>query len=233
MILSIETSTTVTSAALHDEGKLVALEITHVPNSAASQLAVMIDKVLKQHLSAVAGEGGSGRLDAVAVSSGPGSYTGLRIGVATAKGLCYALSIPLISINTLELMSFQIRNSKFEILNSFLAPMIDARRMEVYTMLLNEKLEVLQPVTASIIDPTSFSEILNYKKIYFFGNGASKCKEVLTHPNANFIDDIFPSAEWMGEMAFDLFSKKKFEDVADFEPLYLKDFVAKKPKSLV
>jgi len=228
-ILSIETSTTVTSAALHSEGKLLSFEITHVPNSAASQLAVMIDKVLKQHS---VGHGGP-KLDAVAVSSGPGSYTGLRIGTATAKGLCYALSIPLISINTLELMSYQILNSDSRILNSLMAPMIDARRMEVYTMLLNSKFEILQPVTASIIDSTSYSDILNYKKIFFFGNGSSKCKDVLTHPNANFIDNIFPSAEWMGGIAFDLFTRKKFEDVSDFEPLYLKDFVAKKPKSMV
>jgi len=224
VILSIETSTTVTSAALHEKGKLVAQEITHVPNSAASQLAVMIDKIMKQH---------PGTLDAVAVSGGPGSYTGLRIGTATAKGLCYALSVPLISINTLELMSYQTLNSKLVTPNSLMAPMIDARRMEVYTMLLNDKLEILQPVTASIIDATSYSDILNYKKIFFFGNGSSKCREILTHPNANFIDDIFPSAEWMGEMAFDLFKKGKFEDAGDFEPLYLKDFVAKKPKSLV
>jgi tRNA threonylcarbamoyladenosine biosynthesis protein TsaB len=217
-ILSIETSTTVCSVALHDEGKLVAFEITHVPNSAAGQLAVMIDKILKQH---------GAKLVAVAVSSGPGSYTGLRIGVATAKGLCYALSIPLLSVNSLELMAKQVNA------NSLMAPMIDARRMEVYTMLLNDKLEILQPVSASIIDSTSYSEILNYKKIFFFGNGSSKCKDVLTHPNANFIDDIFPSAEWMGGIAFDLFKKSKFENVSDFEPLYLKDFVAKKPKSLV
>lgn len=223
-ILSIETSTTVTSAALHQDGKLIAVEITHVPNSAASQLAVMIDKILKQH---------PVKLDAVAVSSGPGSYTGLRIGVATAKGICYALSVPLISVNTLQLMAYQVLHSQYEIRNSLMSPMIDARRMEVYTMLVNEKLDVVQPVSASIIDSSSFADILNYKKICFFGNGADKCKSTITHPNAVFIDGIFPSAEWMGETAFDLFKKDKFEDVSDFEPLYLKDFVAKKPKSLV
>jgi tRNA threonylcarbamoyladenosine biosynthesis protein TsaB len=131
-------------------------------------------------------------------------------------------------------MAHQVQNSKFDIgYSSVLCPMIDARRMEVYTMLLNDKLEVLQPVTASIIDANSYSDILNYRKIFFFGNGSSKCKDVLTHPNANFIDDIFPSAEWMGGIAFDLFKKRKFEDAGDFEPLYLKDFVAKKPKNLV
>jgi tRNA threonylcarbamoyladenosine biosynthesis protein TsaB len=223
VILSLETSTTVCSAALHHEGKLVALEITHIPNSAASQLAVMIDNLLKQH---------SGELDAVAVSSGPGSYTGLRIGAATAKGICYALSLPLIAINSLEIMAKQVHASP-EIRNSLLCPMIDARRMEVYTMLLNDKLEMIQPVTASVIDGSSYADVLNYKKVYFFGNGSEKCKSVITHPNAVFVENIFPSAEWMGETAFTLYREGKFENVASFEPAYLKDFIAKKPKSLV
>jgi tRNA threonylcarbamoyladenosine biosynthesis protein TsaB len=222
-LLSIETSTTVCSAALHKEGKLIALEITHTPNSAASLLAVMIDKLLKQS---------SEKPEAVAVSSGPGSYTGLRIGVATAKGICYALSLPLISINSLEILA-TYAHQQLTTNNYFLCPMIDARRMEVYTMLMNEKLELIQPVSASIIDESSYADILNYRKIFFFGNGSDKCKSVITHPNAQFIDGIFPSAEWMGETAFRLYSKKQFEDVADFEPAYLKDFIAKKPKSLV
>jgi tRNA threonylcarbamoyladenosine biosynthesis protein TsaB len=224
VILSIETSTTVCSAALHDDGKLVAFEITHTPNSAASKLAVMIDKLLKQQ---------PGRLQAVAVSGGPGSYTGLRIGVATAKGICYALSLPLIAVNSLELMAYQVRNSAFNIQHSLLCPMIDARRMEVYTMLLNERLEVISQIEAKVIDESSFAEILNYRKIFFFGNGSEKCKSVIAHSNGVFIDGIFPSAEWMGGLAQDAFGKKRFEDTADFEPSYLKDFIAKKPKSLV
>ena len=224
MILSIETSTTVCSAALHNDGKLIAFEITHVPNSAASQLAVMIDKLLKQH---------SGKLDAVAVSSGPGSYTGLRIGVATAKGLCYALSVPLLSVNTLELMASQLRHSTFDSRYSLLCPMIDARRMEVYTALFDNALNILSPVEAKVIDGSSFVDKLRDNKILFFGNGADKCKSVIDHPNAVFVDGIFPSAEFMGSIAFDRFGKNMFEDVADFEPAYLKDFIAKKPKSLV
>lgn len=223
-ILSIETSTTVCSAALHDQGKLLSLEITHTPNSAASQLAVMIDKLLK---------GSSIKIEAVAVSGGPGSYTGLRIGVATAKGICYALSLPLIALNSLEIMTIQMNNTKPETSDSLLCPMIDARRMEVYTMLFNGKLDVIQNVSASIIDETSYADILNYKKIYFFGNGSAKCKDTITHPNAKFVDGIFPSAGWMGGLAFNSFREKKFEDVSEFEPLYLKDFIAKKPKSLV
>jgi len=221
-ILSIDTSTTVCSAALHTDGKLIALEITHTPNSAASQLAVMIDKLLKQS---------SEKPGAVAVSSGPGSYTGLRIGVATAKGICYALSLPLIAVNSLEQMATQVRAGDHG--NAMLCPMIDARRMEVYTMLFNDKLDVIEPVQARVIDDSSYADILNYRKIFFFGNGSGKCREVINHPNAKFIDDIFPSAEWMGAIAFEAFKNKKFVAVGDFEPLYLKDFIAKKPKSLV
>jgi tRNA threonylcarbamoyladenosine biosynthesis protein TsaB len=227
-ILSIETSTTVTSAALHNKGELLSFEITHVPNSAASQLAVMIDKLLKQ-----ASLTGRDRLDAVAVSSGPGSYTGLRIGVATAKGICYASSVPLIAINTLELMAYQVRHSSSDIQYSLLCPMIDARRMEVYTALFQNTLDLVSPVEAKIIDSLSFVDELQKGKIAFFGNGADKCRATITHPNAVFIDHVFPSAEFMGSIAFEKFKSNKFEDVGDFEPAYLKDFIAKKPKSLV
>jgi tRNA threonylcarbamoyladenosine biosynthesis protein TsaB len=228
LILSIETSTTVCSAALHKDGRLVSLQITHEPNSAASQLAVMIDNLLNQ----------SGNPDAVAVSSGPGSYTGLRIGVATAKGICYGLNIPLISVNSLELMALEVvaafaQHSTFDIQHSLFCPMIDARRMEVYTMLLDSNMNVVSPIEAKVIDSSSFADKLQGHEILFFGNGAMKCEDTITHPNARFIEGIFPSAEWMGGIAFDLYQAKKFEDVSDFEPLYLKDFIAKKPKSLV
>lgn len=224
MILSIETSTTVCSAALHDRGELIALEITHEPNSAASQLAVMIDKLLRQP---------SVKLEAVAVSSGPGSYTGLRIGVATAKGICYALSLPLIAVNSLELMADGVRHSILDTRYSLLCPMIDARRMEVYTALFDNDLNFASPVEAKVIDESSFAGQLRDNKILFFGNGADKCRSTITHANAVFVDNIFPSAENMGALAFDLFGKNKFEDVSEFEPAYLKDFIAKKPKSLV
>jgi tRNA threonylcarbamoyladenosine biosynthesis protein TsaB len=225
LILSIETSTTVTSAALHLEGRHLASEITEVPNSAASQLAVMIDKVLNR-------SGFSSRdLNAVAVSAGPGSYTGLRIGVATAKGICYALNLPLISVNSLELMALQVNESNVS--GAWLCPMIDARRMEVYTMLLDRDLRVIEPVQARVIDALSYASVLEGNDVLFFGNGSDKCRDVISHGRAKFVGGVFPSAEWLGKLAFDRFRAGKFEDVAEFEPFYLKDFIAKKPKSLV
>ncbi|HZY81683.1 MAG TPA: tRNA (adenosine(37)-N6)-threonylcarbamoyltransferase complex dimerization subunit type 1 TsaB [Cyclobacteriaceae bacterium] len=220
MILSIETSTTVCSAALHDEGRLIASEIIHTPNSAASQLAVMIDKIL-----------GSGNIDAVAVSAGPGSYTGLRIGVATAKGICYGLDVPLIAVSSLELMALQVRESSSG--KPLFCPMIDARRMEVYTALFDTSLDLIEPIQARIIDSASYADVLERSQVFFFGNGADKCRGVIDHPHAQFIPGIFPSAEWLGRLAWPRFRDKKFEDVAEFEPFYLKDFIAKKPKSLV
>lgn len=243
LILSIETSTTVCSVALHREGKLIASEVIHVPNSAASQLAVMVEKIIST---------ASGDLDAVAVSSGPGSYTGLRIGVATAKGICYALDIPLIAVGSLEVMAMQVNSQQISShpashtpfvaprtshpapsTSHLLCPMIDARRMEVYTALFNTSLDLTEPVQARIIEASSYSEVLEKREILFFGNGSDKCKGVISHANAKFIDGVFPSAEWLGVLGFGRFSDRKFEDVGDFEPFYLKDFIAKKPKSLV
>jgi tRNA threonylcarbamoyladenosine biosynthesis protein TsaB len=220
LILSIETSTTVCSAALHGDGELVASEIIHTPNSAASQLAVIIDKILS-----AAGV----RPDAVAVSAGPGSYTGLRIGVATAKGVCYALDLPLIAVGSLETMAAQV-SEELRVTSEELCPMIDARRMEVYTSLFDSKLNVIEPVEARIIDASSYSAVLDKKKILFFGNGSDKCRGVISHANAAFVDGIFPSAEWLGRLAIARFREGRFEDVAEFEPFYLKDFIAKKPK---
>ncbi|HMJ70687.1 MAG TPA: tRNA (adenosine(37)-N6)-threonylcarbamoyltransferase complex dimerization subunit type 1 TsaB [Cyclobacteriaceae bacterium] len=225
LILSIETSTTVCSAALHREGELLASEITEVPNSAASQLAVMIDKILSR-AGVVARD-----LSAVAVSAGPGSYTGLRIGVATAKGVCYALGIPLIAVNSLELMAAQVTENNPG--GAWLCPMIDARRMEVYTMLFDNGLGVIEPVRASVIDASSYAAVVEKREVLFFGNGSDKCRDVITHPNAKFVSGMFPSAEWLGRLALERLRAGKFEDVGEFEPFYLKDFIAKKPKSLV
>lgn len=164
-------------------------------------------------------------IDAVAVGKGPGSFTGLRIGVSAAKGLCYALDKPLIAINSLKTMAasqISIPNTQYPIL---FCPMIDARRMEVYCAVYDEHLNEIKKTSADIIDQNSFSELLSKHIIYFFGDGAAKCRSIITHENAKFIDDINPSAKFMIPLAERLFDEKKFEDVAYFEPFYLKDFV--------
>lgn len=173
-------------------------------------------------------------LDAVCVSKGPGSYTGLRIGVSAAKGLCYGLGIPLLSVGSLESMSnWAQANFKNELADvSFFCPMIDARRMEVYAQLFDASLSELQPVSAEIIDENSFGSELEEGKVAFFGDGAAKCKDVINHPNAIFLEEFNPSAQGMISLAEAKFAAKQFEDVAYFEPYYLKDFVAGKPKRI-
>lgn len=225
-LLSLETSTQDCSVALHDQGKLIASRQSQSPRSAASQLAVMIDEIIKS----------SGRktsdLQGVIVSSGPGSYTGLRIGVASAKGICYALNIPLLAVNTLELMTQQARDILYrdgvDIENAFLCPMLDARRMEVYCMV-RRGAEIVEPVQAKVIDEKSFEDHLHNGVVWFFGEGAEKCKSIVRHDNARFLDGVIPDARKLGELGFSTWTKKSFEDIATFEPFYLKDFVFKKP----
>lgn len=166
----------------------------------------------------------SKKLDAIAVSSGPGSYTGLRIGVSTAKGLCYGLDIPLIAVSTLEVLTanaLQIAETTADVL---FCPMIDARRMEVYAAFYNADGIIQREISADIIDENSYSEILTSNRVYFFGNGAEKCKTTLTHPNARFIDGMYPLAQNMIVLAEKAYAEKKFVDVAYFEPFYLKEF---------
>jgi len=221
-ILSLETATPVCSAALHLDGKIVASTHYFVAQSTASKLAVMIDQLLS--LNGIE----PNQLQAVAVSAGPGSYTGLRIGVATAKGLCYALNIPLIAVNTLELMAAQVAAISIPQGEAILlAPMLDARRMEVYTLLADEDLKIIEPTEAKIIAPGSYETYLQDRKVIFFGDGASKCKPVITHPNAVFLNDIVPQAGWLGKLAFDKWNNAQFEDIANYEPFYLKDFLIK------
>jgi len=162
--------------------------------------------------------------DAIAVSSGPGSYTGLRIGVSTAKGICYGLDIPLIAVSTLEVLTanaFQITGTAT---NSLFCPMIDARRMEVYAAFYSQEGIIQREISADVIDENSYSEILENHSVYFFGNGAEKCKTTLTHPNAKFIDGMYPLAQNMIVLAEKAYAEKKFVDVAYFEPFYLKEF---------
>ena len=172
--------------------------------------------------------------DAVAVSCGPGSYTGLRIGVSMAKGICYGRDLKLIAVPTLELLCVPIllRNPEMEE-NALLCPMLDARRMEVYAALYDRSLKVVRPVSADIVEAETYKEWLDERPIYFFGNGAQKCKEVINHPNAHFIEGIEPLAKWMQPLAEKRFLNEQYEDVAYFVPFYLKDFVAIKPKPLL
>ncbi len=179
-------------------------------------------------------------LSGVAVSRGPGSYTGLRIGVSAAKGICYGADIPLIALDTLLIMargvSKNIAGSDDFTISAdneglLLCPMIDARRMEVYTALYDTAGKRVKDITAEIIDNDSFKDYLDERKIIFFGDGSGKCRDTIKHPNAVFIEGIYPSACYMAQLSFKAFAEKKFEDTAYFEPFYLKDFLATTPKN--
>lgn len=222
LILSLETSTSVCSVALHADGILQASSYIYIKQSASSKLAVMVDEILKRC------DLNPSQLSAIAVSEGPGSYTGLRIGVATAKGLCYALNIPLIGVNTLECLVKQVAHRYSN--DMILCPMLDARRMEVYCLLSDNKGRTIESTNAKVIDASSFSGVLSNNKVIFFGNGADKCKEEINHQNAIFVDGIVPSADQIGELAYIKYEANQFENLADFEPFYLKDFLIKKPK---
>lgn len=215
-ILSLETSTTVCSVALHENEKLIASAEVHREYSHGSKLAILIADVMKSAGTELE------EIHAIAVSSGPGSYTGLRIGTSTAKGLCYALSLPLIAIGSLELLAAQVNKSN--VTNAWLCPMIDARRMEVYCLVMDANGNLIQPVEARIIDEKSFDEHLDKTPVIFFGDGAQKCQAVLNHKNAFFISGISPSAGQLGGMAFEKYQRKEMEDVIHFEPFYLKEF---------
>lgn len=172
-------------------------------------------------------------VDAVAVSSGPGSYTGLRIGVSMAKGICYAKDIPLIGLPTLEVMCVPVLLFRDLPEDALLCPMIDARRMEVYAAVYDRALRPLRPTSADIVDEHSYAEFLADRPVYFFGNGSAKCRETLQHPNAHFLENIHPLAKWMFPLAERAHARQEFKDVAYFEPFYLKEFVASKPKKLI
>ena len=228
LILNLETATTVCSVSLAKDGKLLALKEQNGEYSHAENLTLFIEDVLKQSNIPLS------EVDAVAVSKGPGSYTGLRIGVSTAKGLCYSLGKPLISVNTLHsLMLTGVQSSKFKVQSAALfCPMIDARRMEVYCAVYDAQGSEIQATAALIIDEHSFSDLLKENTVYFFGDGAAKCKAALSqNANAVFLDDIVPSAKDMIVLSEKTFNEKQFEDVAYFEPFYLKDFVAGKKKN--
>ena len=225
-LLFLETATQVCSVALADGDQLLALKESESANSHSSLLTTFIQEVISEAGMKL------NDLDAIVVSKGPGSYTGLRIGVSTAKGLCYSLEKPLIAINTLQSLAIGMRDIiKPEAENVLFCPMIDARRMEVYTAFYDANNKVIQATSAQIIDENSFVDLLKTHQIYFGGDGAEKCKDALAqNTNAIFIDDFRISAKDMIEIASAKFEQKQFEDVAYFEPYYLKDFIAGMPK---
>lgn len=222
-LLQIETATPVCSVAVSVNGITVALVEETAQNIHASKLTLFIDEAMKQ-----AGVSYQ-QLDAIAVSKGPGSYTGLRIGVSTAKGLCFALDKPLIAIGTLKMMAngFLTAHPNY---GGLICPMIDARRMEVFTSVYDNKLKEIEIVNAKIVDEKSFILELDANYVTFIGDGAEKCKQVLTHPNAHFNTANYNSATYMSTLAHDAFNTGNYEDVAYFEPFYLKDFVFTTPK---
>tara|TARA_B100002019_G_scaffold91710_1_gene79028 strand:+ start:132 stop:806 length:675 start_codon:yes stop_codon:yes gene_type:complete len=216
-ILNIETSTKACSVALHKNGELIVSREDVTTNfSHSEKLLKFISKLFSDAKLSLSD------LDAIAVSMGPGSYTGLRIGVSTAKGLCYGLDIPLISISTLKAMSFGMA---LEIKADLYCPMIDARRMEVYSAFFDINNTEVRKIQADIIDENSYKKELE-KKVVFFGDGSEKLIEKIKDKNAIFVSDIHPSAKNMGLLSYQKFTKSLFEDLAYFEPFYLKDFVA-------
>lgn len=226
-ILHIETSTEACSVAVSEDGLAeFKLEDLQGPSHGV-QLGVFVDEAL----SFVDNHGMP--LDAVAVSCGPGSYTGLRIGVSMAKGICYGRNLPLIAIPTLEVMSVPVLLQQDLPDDALLCPMIDARRMEVYAAIYDRALNMKRPIAADIVDENSYLEYLETQPVYFFGNGAAKCREKITHPNAHFIEGVRPLARWMFPLAEKALASKDFKDVAYFEPFYLKEFIASTPKKLL
>jgi len=219
MILCLETATPSCSVALIHNGEVLACEEDPKGQNHSEKITLFIDSVMKK-----AGISYN-QLDAVAVSMGPGSYTGLRIGVSTAKGLCYATDKPLIAIDTLHAMAFGGK-TKASSENAVLVPMIDARRMEVYAEIFDKNINRIEETKAIIIDENSFSELKQKHDVYLFGDGADKCAELFANDNKiNVIKDFYCSAKFMNVLAQQKFDNKDFVDVAYFEPFYLKDFV--------
>lgn len=226
-ILHLETSTDVCSVALSEDGACLFSKEDFEGHSHSVMLGVFVDEVLSMADSA------GKRLDAVALSCGPGSYTGLRIGASMAKGICYGRDLPLIALPTLQVMSVPVLLRDDLPDDALLCPMLDARRMEVYSAVYDRALTPLMDVSAVIVDEGSFAEYLDAHPVWFYGNGAAKCADTLRHPNAHFLPDVHPLAKWMFPLAEKAFYDGKFENVAYFEPFYLKDFVASKPRNLL
>ena len=226
-IISIDTATKVCSAALWQDGEVIEYKINNEEGNHARLLPVYIDE-----LQQVARDKNI-NIDAVAISEGPGSYTGLRIAAGTAKGLCYGLDSPLIPIPTTEVLCASLIAQHKALSDIVLCPMIDARRMEVYAAVYDRSLRPLRDVQADIVEADTYREWLDRAPVYFFGDGAAKGRDIITHPNAHFLEGIHPLAKHMYPLAARALSKDETVDVAYFEPFYLKDFVATKPKDLL
>ena len=222
LILNLETATTNCSVSLAKEGKTIAIKEHDTPNySHSEQLHVFIQEVLKEASLSLAD------IDAIAVSKGPGSYTGLRIGVSAAKGLCFSLDIPLISVETLKSLASQEKSQKFD----FIIPLLDARRMEVYSKVFDNQLHEIRETRAEVIDENSFTAYFQGGgKILLLGSGAAKCQEVLPKDAIVYNLDGVPSAEQLSQLSFEKYQAGNFEDVAYFEPYYLKDFILQTKK---
>lgn len=221
ILLNLETATTNCSVSISKDDQIIALKENNAENySHSEQLHIFIKEALQEASLSFSD------IDAVSISKGPGSYTGLRIGVSAAKGLCFSLDVPLISIPTLESMARQVELQAGEMV----IPVLDARRMEVYSCVYDADYQEIRETRAEIIDEGSFAEYASASKVYLIGSGAEKCRGVLEHPNFQFEETIVPSAREMAPLAFKKFQAKQFEDVAYFEPYYLKDFVIQSKK---
>lgn len=226
-IINIETATTVCSVAVSEGEKILYEKTSFDGPSHASLLGVFVEEAVKKVTSLGI------KVDAVAVSAGPGSYTGLRIGVSMAKGLCFGWHVPLLSIPTLDILTYKAIRTVPYTSDALFCAMLDARRMEVYAALYDQSLHKVRDTAAEIVTKDTYALFLEKQPVYFFGNGAGKCKDVIQTPNALFIDDIHPLASDMAVLSEQALAEKRFEDIAYFEPFYLKDFIATVAKNKV
>lgn len=230
-ILHIETSTAVCSVAVSEDAQVIYHEESRADvnhhSAAAERLGTMVDEALSFTDSHAI------PFDAVAISGGPGSYTGLRIGVSMAKGICYGRDLKLISVPTLELLCVPVLLREQVPDDALLCPMLDARRMEVYAAIYNRALKPVRSIQADVVSADTYRQWLDQQPVYFFGNGAAKCMELIAHPNAHLLEGVEPLARWMQPLAERRLMNGQTEDVAYYEPFYLKDFVAKQPRNLL
>lgn len=219
-ILNIETATNVCSVSVSSSKQVIFEKLSMEGPSHAALLGLFVKDAIEQVKNAGI------TLNAVAVSCGPGSYTGLRIGVSEAKGLCYGLNIPLIAIKTPLIMAEAVLHARKIADDELLCPMIDARRMEVYTAIYDKELNIVRDISAEIVDSEIYKSYLDKNKVLFFGNGADKCKGIIVEENAIFIENIYPQASYMARLSYEAYISNQFVDTAYFEPFYLKDFIA-------